>query len=84
LGAGLLTAALVLALANPQLALPGISSFGRWIVGHGMEAWFRLGHACHFGGGLAGWMAGRWMLRPRVDLATLQRERERREKRNRR
>jgi membrane associated rhomboid family serine protease len=84
LGAGLLTAALVLALANPQLALPGMSALGRWIVGHGMEAWFRLGHACHLGGGLAGWVAGRWMLRPRVNLATLQRERARREKRNRR
>ena len=31
------------------------------------------------GGGLAGWWYGRWLLRPRVTLASLRRDRERRE-----
>jgi hypothetical protein len=22
-----------------------------------------MGHACHFGGGIAGWLYGRWLLR---------------------
>jgi membrane associated rhomboid family serine protease len=79
LGTGLLAAALILALVNPQLGLPGAAALGRWLADHGFDSWFRLGHACHFGGGLVGWVAGRWMLRPRVSLAALRRDRARRE-----
>jgi membrane associated rhomboid family serine protease len=46
---------------------------------HGMGAVFAMGHACHFGGGLAGWLYGRWLLRPRVTLERLRRDRKRRE-----
>jgi membrane associated rhomboid family serine protease len=46
---------------------------------HGMGTWFDLGHACHFGGGVAGWLYGRWLLRPRVSLERLRRDRERHE-----
>lgn len=38
-----------------------------------------LGHGCHFGGGIAGLLFGRWMLRTRVSLASLRQDRERRE-----
>lgn len=81
LGVGLLLAALLLALANPELGIPGLAAAGRAIVNHGMGSWFEVGHACHLGGGLAGWLHGRWILRPRVSLARLQRDRARRENR---
>lgn len=38
-----------------------------------------VSHACHLGGGLAGWLLGRRLLRPRVTLEDLQRDRARRE-----
>jgi membrane associated rhomboid family serine protease len=79
LGMGILIAALVLALANPSLGVPGLSAVGRMLVNHGMGGWFQMGHACHFGGGLAGWSYGRWILRPRVSLESLRRDRARRE-----
>lgn len=79
LGIGILLAELLLALIHPGLGLPGFSRVGIWLVQHGMESWFQLGHACHFGGGLVGWTLGRWLLRPRVNLQRLRRDRERRE-----
>ncbi len=79
LGLGILLAALILALINPALDLPGLSSLGNALEDHGMGSWFRIGHACHFGGALAGWIYGRWILRPRVTLASLRRDRARRE-----
>jgi len=79
LGLGILIAALILALINPALDLPGFSSAGRTLEEHGMGSWFQIGHACHFGGALAGWIYGRWILRPRVSLASLRRDRARRE-----
>ena len=82
LGLGILVAELVLALMDPALAVPGFSVLGTWLVQHGMGHWFRIGHACHFGGGLAGWIYGRWLLRPRVSLKQLERSRARRETRD--
>ena len=79
LGFGILTAELILALIDPGLGIPGLSTLGTWLVDHGQAAWFQLGHACHFGGGLAGWMLGKWLLRPRITLKRLRRDRERRE-----
>lgn len=64
LGMGILVAELLLALMDPAQLVPGFS---------------KLGHACHFGGGLAGWAFGRWLLRPRITLKRLRRDRERRE-----
>jgi membrane associated rhomboid family serine protease len=83
LGAGILVTELLLALMHPTLDLPGIGGVGGWLVDVGFGSWFDIGHACHFGGGLAGWMMGRWMLRPRISLKTLQIDRERRERRRR-
>ncbi len=79
LGFGILVAELLLALANPALGVPGFSNVGNWLVGHGMASWFDMGHACHFGGGIAGWLYGRWLLRPRISLKRLRAERMRRE-----
>ncbi len=81
LGGGLLLAALFLALINPDAGVPGLDSIGRALTDHGMDSWFEMGHACHFGGGIAGWIYGRWLLRPRVTLARLRSDRARRESR---
>lgn len=81
LGLGIMAAELILALADPSLAIPGFSVLGASLVEHGMGGWFRMGHACHVGGGVAGWLFGRWLLRPRITLDRLRRERERREAR---
>lgn len=79
LGAGILATALILALMDPALDLPVFGSAGKMIASNGMGSWFSMGHACHFGGGLAGWALGRWILRPRISLQRLRRDRERRE-----
>ncbi|MFD0893954.1 rhomboid family intramembrane serine protease [Luteolibacter ambystomatis] len=78
-GIGLLAASALLALMDPALGLPLFSNGGRYLAEHGLESWWALSHGCHFGGGLAGWLYGRWLLRPRVTLEKLRRERERRE-----
>ena len=79
LGLGIMIAALILALLDPALGVPGFSALGEVIVDHGLGVGFKMGHACHFGGGLAGWIMGRWILRPRVTLERLRRDRARRE-----
>jgi membrane associated rhomboid family serine protease len=79
LGLGLLSSFAALALLDPALGVPGISRIGEWMSRQGLAGWWSIGHACHLGGGLAGWLYGRWMLRPRVSLVRLRRERARRE-----
>jgi membrane associated rhomboid family serine protease len=79
LGLGILIAELMLAMIDPALGLPGFAAIGKIVVSNGFGSWFEMGHACHFGGGLAGWACGRWMLRPRVSLDRLRRDRARRE-----
>ena len=79
LGLGILSAELLMALMNPELGVPGLSAVGGMLVERGGDSWFKIGHACHFGGGLAGWAYGRWLLRPRITLKRLRRDRERRE-----
>ncbi len=79
LGLGVLVAELLLALVHPDLNLPGFSSVGKMLIAHGMGSWFEMGHACHFGGSITGWLYGRWLLRPRITLKRLRADRERRE-----
>ncbi len=79
LGIGILIAELLFALVDPALGLPVFSKAGGWLVSQGLGSWFHLGHACHLGGGLAGWLFGKWLLRPRITLKRLRRNRERRE-----
>jgi membrane associated rhomboid family serine protease len=63
LGLGLLIASGILAV--------GLS----WLPGGSLP----VSHACHFGGGLAGWLIARRSIRPLVTLADLQKARARRE-----
>lgn len=81
LGLGVMIAEMILTLINPGLDLPGFSEIGRLLVRLGCASWFDLGHACHVGGGVAGWLSARWVLRPRVSLEALRRARARREAR---
>jgi membrane associated rhomboid family serine protease len=77
LGLGILLAEGFLALIDPALGLPGFAAIGAWVSALGAASWFDIAHACHFGGGLAGWLYGRWVLRPRVSMKSLRRARER-------
>ncbi len=79
LGYGVMTSALLLALMNPEMRIPAFSAGGRFLSENGMSSWFGMGHACHFGGGIAGILLGKWMMRPRPTLKRLRHERERRE-----
>jgi membrane associated rhomboid family serine protease len=79
LGLGLILASLLLTLANLALAIREFSDWGKFLVGHGFGNLFKMGHACHLGGALAGWLYGRWLLRPRITLKRLRAERLRRE-----
>ncbi len=80
LGKGILLAEGLLMLADPGSGVPGFSEIGRWVEGTKAAAIFNLAHACHFGGALSGWIAGRWLLRPRVSLETLRQQRAKRDK----
>lgn len=79
IGLGILFAEGFLALIDPGFGLPMVSRIGIWIAENGGASWFDIAHACHFGGGIAGWLYGRWLLRARVSLKSLRRARERRE-----
>lgn len=79
LGLGIMVAELILALVDPTLNLPGFSAVGKLLVESGVGSWFLLGHACHVGGGMAGWLMARSILRPRITLDRLRRDRLRRE-----
>lgn len=81
LGIGVMAAELLLALMNPQPGIPVFSHLGEILASQGLAGWFSVSHACHFGGGIGGFLLGAWLLRPRVTAATLQRDRERREAR---
>lgn len=79
LGLGILAGEGLLALMTPDLGVPGLSGIGRVASASGLDSWWSIGHACHAGGGLAGWLYGRWILRPRLHLHHLRRDRARRE-----
>lgn len=81
LGLGVLIAAGLLALCNPELGMPVFSKIGEWCVARGWAGVFEIGHACHFGGALTGWLLALAVLRPRVSLAKLRAQRRRRERR---
>lgn len=77
LGLGLLIAEGLLAMMDPEIGVPLLSGLGTRIVNLGGGPWFEIAHACHFGGGVAGWFAARWLLRNRLDRERLRRARER-------
>jgi len=63
LGIGILIAELIFVLIDPALGLPIASLLGKFLVSHGWGGCFQMGHACHLGGGIAGWAYGRRLLR---------------------
>lgn len=78
LGAGIILANLTLALLHPGLDTGPLARLGaKW--GESMPGLFQINHACHLGGSLAGYFAGRFLLRPRVTIQSLRRDREKRE-----
>lgn len=81
LGIGVIVAEALMTAIQPSLGIPGLSALGGAIERAGGGAWFQIGHACHLGGGIAGWVVGRWILRPRVSIEKLRRDRARRETR---
>ena len=79
LGLGLIFASLLLTFANVALGKHEFSEWGKFLIRHGLGDLLKMGHACHLGGALAGWLYGRWLLRPRITLKRLRAERSRRE-----
>jgi len=79
LGLGLLLCELLLWLMQPELRLPVLSGLGQSMVDYGLAGIFKLSHACHFGGAMAGWLIARRVLAPVPNLEQLQRMRAKRE-----
>ncbi len=79
LGLGIIFASLLLTLMNLTLSLEEFSDLGKSFTARGWGDLFKMGHACHLGGALAGWLYGRWLLRPRITLKRLHSARSRRE-----
>jgi membrane associated rhomboid family serine protease len=71
---GILISSLLLSLMNPMLQLPVFSVMGKWIANVAGKDLFQIGHACHLGGGIAGYIIGKWILRERINLHSLQRK----------
>jgi membrane associated rhomboid family serine protease len=78
LGMGVILANLILALLNPDLPTGPLARLGSQLSDL-FPGLFRISHACHLGGSLVGYLAGRFMLRPRVTIEALRRERGKRE-----
>ncbi len=81
LGLGFMLGSAILAMMHPGLGIPGLALIGGFVEAR-VGPLTSIGHACHLGGGVAGWLAGRWVLRPRVTLEQLQRQRAAREGRS--
>ncbi len=78
LGAGIILTTLSLALLHPGLDTGPLAKLGGQIA-EIIPGLFQINHACHLGGSLAGYFAGRFLLRPRVSIQSLRRDREKRE-----
>ncbi len=79
IGLGVILANLILALLNPDLPTGPLANSGKYISKNGFEDLFKVSHACHLGGSLAGLFYAKWLLRPRITLAKLQRARKKKE-----
>lgn len=71
LGLAILVAECSLWLMDPQLAVPGFRALGQIFIDAGAGEIFRISHACHFGGALAGWILARLMLKRPPNLQEL-------------
>ena len=72
---GLMGGSLLLALTNPNLGLPGLSSFYDMLAQAGLGSIFMISHSCHLGGGLAGIWLSRKIMGKMVSLEDLARTR---------
>lgn len=79
LGLGVVIAELLFVIADPTSGIVGIKSIGRALDSWGAGMIFEVSHACHIGGAVTGWLYGRWVLRNRVTLDVLRRQRAKRE-----
>lgn len=82
LGIGVILANLILALMNPDLPTGPLARLGFNLSENFSPDLFRISHACHLGGSLVGFIAGRFLLRPRVTIESLRKAREKREARS--
>lgn len=76
LGIGLILSNLILSLLHPDLPTGPLAKLGQSLTQSIAPDLFVIGHSCHLGGCIAGYLAGRYLLRPRVTLASLQKARE--------
>lgn len=66
LGRGILVSAFILALVNPDIGIPVLSSLGSWLRSlPGLEGLFQVGHACHLGGASIGFLVAKRFMRSR-------------------
>ncbi len=79
-GLGVLLSSLILMLLDPDAPVALLAGWGKAIEARWGDDIFRIGHACHFGGALAGWLFARWILRRPVLLEELQASRAKRER----
>lgn len=79
LGLGIILCELLLWLMSPKLSIPVFSKVGEQFVVLGGGELFQISHACHFGGGIAGWWIARKLLAPLPSLKDLQQMRAERE-----
>ena len=56
LGLGVIVTELLLLIIDPRLSIPYLSIVGESLSAMGLGALFRMSHACHLGGALAGWL----------------------------
>jgi len=79
IGLAIIIANLTLALLHPDLPTGPLARWGKQLSEGHLAGLFQISHACHLGGSLAGFICGKWLLRPRVTLASLKRAREKQE-----
>lgn len=79
LGIGVILANLILTLLNPDLPTGALSRLGLRLSEYLSPDIFRISHACHLGGSLVGFLAGKFLLRSRVTIESLRKAREKRE-----
>ncbi len=72
---GVLAASLLLSLAQPGIDLLGFSNITQWFSEMQMLSAFQVAHACHLGGGLAGWWCSSRMMGKMITLHDLQKSR---------
>lgn len=76
IGIAIIISNLVLTILNPDLPTGILAGWGKRLADSGLHSLFQVSHACHLGGSLAGFIVGKYLLRPRVSLASLKRARQ--------